>query len=265
MGPFDTIIRNAPFFFLVAVRIFAMILTTPLLSIQSVPRVAKIALAGATAYLVLPYAYSTGWNVDPFSLHYVLLVVGEGLLGVITGFFISVLFAIFSSAGQFFSFQMGFGASAVFDALAQVENPLMGQYLNLIAMLIFLQIKGFQTLFIGGVLRSFESLNCFALVGNQEMFVSFFLKGLTTLFFNAMVIAFPIFGTLILIHVCMGILSKAAPQMNLLSEGFPITILTSFFLLVVALPFMANTFTAMMEQGFEALEQLLRSAGGGIR
>jgi flagellar biosynthetic protein FliR len=53
--------------------------------------------------------------------------------------------------------------------------------------------------------------------------------------------------------------------MNLLSEGFPITILTSFFLLVVALPFMANTFTAMMEQGFEALEQLLRSAGGGIR
>lgn len=264
MSPFDTVLRNAPFFFLAAVRVFAMIMSTPLLSVQSVSRIVKIALAGATAYLVLPHVYSAGWNVEPFSLHFALLVVGEGLLGIITGFFISVLFSIFSSAGQFFSFQMGFGASAVFDALAQIENPLMGQYLNLIAMLVFLQIRGFQMLFLGGVLRSFQALNCFALVENQEVFVSFFLKGLSTVFFNAMVIAFPIFGTLILIHVCMGLLSKAAPQMNLLSEGFPITILTSFFLLVVALPFMVNTFTAMMQQGFEALEQLLYTAGGAI-
>lgn len=264
MSPFDTILQNAPYFFLIAVRIFAMILTTPLLSIQSVPRVVKVALAGSVAYLILPQAYAVGWNVNPFSLQYVLLLVGEGLLGVITGFFISVLFSTFSSAGQFFSFQMGFGASSVFDALAQIENPLMGQYLNLLAMLVFLQIRGFQTLFLGGVLRSFQSLNCFALITNQEYFLTFFLKGLTTLFLNAMILAFPIFGTLFLIHVCMGLLSKAAPQMNLLSEGFPITILVSFFLLVVALPFMANTFSVIMQQGFAALEQLFTQAGRGI-
>lgn len=264
MNPFDTVLQQAPFFFLAAVRVFAMIVTTPLLSIRSVSRIAKIALAGATAYLVLPHAYTAGWDVVPFSLHFVLLVIGEGLIGIMTGFFISMLFSVFSSAGQFFSFQMGFGASSVFDALAQVENPLMGQYLNLIAMLVFLQIRGFQTLFIGGVLRSFEALNCFVLVANQDLFVSFFLKGLTALFLNAMVIAFPIFGTLILIHVSMGLLSKAAPQMNLLSEGFPITILTSFFLLVVALPFMANVFVSMMEQGFATLQQLFADASGGI-
>lgn len=264
MSPFDTVLQQAPYFFLVAIRIFAMISTTPLLSIRSVSRIAKIALAASTAYLVLPYAYTAGWDVPPFSIHFVLLVVGEGLIGIITGFFISMLFSVFSSAGQFFSFQMGFGASSVFDALAQVENPLMGQYLNLIAMLVFLQIRGFQILFIGGVMRSFEALNCFVLIEHQEMFVSFFLKGLTTLFLNAMVIAFPIFGTLLLIHVCMGLLSKAAPQMNLLSEGFPITILTSFFLLVVALPFMANVFVSMMQQGFATLQQLIADAGGGI-
>lgn len=264
MSPFDDLLAHAPSFFLVAVRVFAMIMTTPLLSIQSVPRVAKIALAGCVAFLVYPQAFSEGWQVEAFSLNFALLVVGEGLLGIITGFFVSMIFSTFSSAGQFFSYQMGFGASEVYDVLAQIENPLMGQYLNLIAMLVFLQIRGFQSLFLGGVLRSVQSINCVALVAHQEVFLAFFLKGLSTLFMNAMIIALPVMGTLFLIHVAMGLLSKAAPQMNLLSEGFPITILVTFFLLAVALPLMINLFTQILEQGFQAFETLLAAAGGRL-
>lgn len=265
MYPFDFILSKAPIYFLVAVRIFAMILTTPLLSIQSVPRIAKVALAGTVAILVMPQAYPAGWNVQAFSLDYGLLIVGEGLIGIISGFFISMIFSTFSSAGQFFSYQMGFGASEVYDVLAQIENPLMGQYLNLIAMLVFLQINGFQTLFMGGILRSFQAINCFSLISHQGVFLAFFLKGLSTLFMNAMVIALPVVGTLFLIHVSMGLLSKAAPQMNLLSEGFPITILVTFFLLSVALPVMVNLFVQVMEQGFSSFEQLLADSGGVIK
>lgn len=265
MSPFDPILLKAPIFFLVAVRVFAMILTTPLLSMQAVPRIAKITLAGSIAFLVMPDAYPGLANIDSFSLHYVLLLVGEGLLGIITGFFISMVFSTFSSAGQFFSYQMGFGASEVYDALAQIENPLLGQYLNLIAMLVFLQINGFQTLFFGGIFRSFQALNCFSLISAKGVFVAFFLKGLTSLFLNAMVIALPVVGTLFLITVAMGLLSKAAPQMNLLSEGFPITILVTFFLLSIALPVMINLFIQIMEQGFLSFEQLLTNAGGVIK
>ena len=91
MSPFNEIVARAPLFLLVAVRIFAIILTTPLLSIQSVPRVAKVALAGLVAFIVMPQAYPAGWNVDSFSLNYALLVVGEGLIGAMTGFFISMV------------------------------------------------------------------------------------------------------------------------------------------------------------------------------
>ncbi|ULQ59803.1 flagellar biosynthetic protein FliR [Brucepastera parasyntrophica] len=264
MTPFDDVIAKAPLFFLAAVRVFAMIMTTPLLSIQSVPRVAKIALAGFVAYMVMPDAYPGNVTDGPFTLHYVLLLVGEGLIGVITGFYVSIIFSAFSTAGQFFSYQMGFGASEVYDALAQIENPLLGQFLNLIAMLIFLQINGFQTLFLGGVLRSFQSMNCFTLIGAQDQFISFLLGSLSTLFLNAMIIALPIVGTLFLIHVSMGLLSKAAPQMNLLSEGFPITILVTFFLLAAALPYMINLFIQVMDQAFQALEGLFASVSGGI-
>ena len=265
MNSVDGIIANAPIFFLVAVRIFALIMTTPLLSMQSVPRVAKVALAGFVAFLVMPQAYPAGWKVDGFSIYYVLLLAGEGMIGVMTGFFISMIFSTFTSAGQFFSYQMGFGASEVYDSLAQIENPLLGQYLNLIAMLVFLQIHGFQTLFLGGVLRSFQTLNCFSLIASQKVFLAFFLKALTTLFLDAMIIALPVIGTLFLINVAMGLLSKAAPQMNLLSEGFPITILVTFFLLVVTLPLMINLFVQIMGEGFASFEQLLTDAGVAIK
>lgn len=262
-NPLSFLLVKAPLFFLVSVRIFAMISTTPLLSTRAVPRIAKIALAGLVAFLVMPSAYGTLLDVPGFSAEYVLFAVGEALLGVLTGFFISIIFATFSTAGQFFSYQMGFGVSEVYDALAQIENPLMGQFLNFIAVLIFLQIKGFQTLFLGGVLRSFQSINCFLFIERQELLTSFLLTNLSSLFLNAMMIAMPVMGTLFLVHVSMGLLSKAAPQMNLLSEGFPITILLTFFLLTVSLPLMADFFIRIMNNGFVAFQTLLIRAGGG--
>ena len=78
------------------------------------------------------------------------------------------------------------------------------------------------------------------------------------LFLNAMVMSIPIMGTLILIHVTMGLLTKAAPQMNLLSEGFPITILVTFFLLTIMFPFLIDAFANILETGFESLQYLFR-------
>ena len=168
-----------------------------------------------------------------------------------------MIFAAFSSAGQFFSYQMGFAASEVYDALAQIENPLMGQYLNLLAMLLFIQVDGFQELFLGGILRSFESLNAFSLVFYKNEFITFLLTGLTDLFFDAMMISLPLVGTLFLISVTMGILSKAAPQMNLLSEGLPLTILTSFLILFLLMPVMCDFFTRSFDIAFFKFEDFL--------
>ncbi len=260
------IAANASVYLLIAVRCFALVMTLPLLSMRSVSRVAKVALAGYMAFLVLPMATSAEWDgiagtFGSFTLEYVFLLIGEALIGIITGFYITIIFSAFSSAGQFFTFQMGFGASEVYDALSQVENPLMGQYLNLIAMLLFLQVQGFQRIFLSGVLRSFQSINCYALVHAQDSFYTFLLSGLTDLFFDALMIALPLIAALLLVSICMGILSKAAPQMNLLSEGLPITILAAFFLLTLLLPTMCDFFVRSFSIGFAKLEQLFAEVG----
>ena len=61
----------------------------------------------------------------------------------------------------------------------------------------------------------------------------------------------------------MGILSKAAPQMNLLSEGFPILMLTSFLILSFLMPALMEFFTDSFVRGFRTLERLFISLGGG--
>ena len=68
-----------------------------------------------------------------------------------------------------------------------------------------------------------------------------------------------------MITLCMGLLSKAAPQMNLLSEGFPIMILVGFVIIAMALPALINFFSRSFFQGFGLLEKLFISFSGGIR
>lgn len=260
----NEIVTNAPYFLLVAVRCFALISTTPLLSSSAVSRVAKIALAGCVSFIVFPTVYDIPYDFAPYSLEYLFLLLAEAMIGVITGFFISAIFAAFSSAGQFFSLQMGFSAAEAYDALAQVENPLMGQFFNLCAMLCFIQIDGFKTLFLGGIFRSFEALNAYSLVLYKDNFMTFVLSSLSDLFYAALMIALPMMGTLFLINVTMGLLSKAAPQMNLLSEGLPITIIVSFFLLTLLMPKLVNYFVRFMNSGFAELELLFAQISGGI-
>jgi flagellar biosynthetic protein FliR len=263
----DSIVAHAPVFLLIAVRCFALLMTLPLFSMRSVPRTAKIALAGYMAYLIMPFTnFSTvyGAYISPsgqFDLTYIALLTGEAMIGVIMGFYITIIFSAFSTAGQFFAFQMGLSASEVYDSLSQVENPLMGQYLNLIAMLIFLQNHWFQKLFLKGLVGSFHSMNVFTLLDAREKIVKFLVGGLSQLFADALVISLPILGTLMLVTVCMAILSRAAPQMNLLSEGFSIMLLIAFFVITALMPQLCDFFERSFNSGITAMISLFSAAG----
>jgi len=266
----DTILLHAPVFLLVFIRCLTLILTMPLFSMRSVSRIAKVALAGYTAFFIygtVDFSVYTAVLGDDsgFSLDFILLMIGEGLIGIILGLFVSIIFAAFSSAGQFMGFQMGLSAASSYDAMSQVENPLMGQFFNLVAMLVFLQTKWFQRLFLGGLVTSFKTLNAYSLVSANESIVRFLMSGLTNLFMDALIISLPVMGSLLLITLCTGLLTKAAPQMNLLSEGFPIMILVSYFIIATVIPNLIDFFVRSFQSGFADLQNLfIQISGGGI-
>ena len=265
----DEILSQAPVFLLIFARIFAMLLVLPMFSMRSASRVAKVALAGYIAFFIfgtcdlsyyLPYIAQDG----SFSMEYFLILIGEVLIGIILGFFITMIFSAFSTAGQFLAFQMGFSAASSYDSLSQVENPLMGQFFNLIAMLVFMQTHWFQKLFLQGLVTSFSSLNAISIVQSTESIVKFVISGLSSLFVDALVISLPVMGSLFLISICTGLLTKAAPQMNLLSEGFPIMIILAFVIIAFILPDMIDFFVRSFEKGFADLFDFFKNVSGGV-
>ena len=258
------ILVYAPAFLLIYVRAFAMIQVAPLLNSGAIPHVAKIALAGFAAHASFSTALVRDWAIAPFGLNFVFLAIGEAIIGIIIGFYLVLIFAAFTTAGQFFSLQMGFGASETFDPVAQIENPLLGQFLNLVAMLIFVTVGGFRDLFLGGFWRSLQSINVISLIEGREYVVSMMLGGLTRLFFDAFIIALPILGTLFLCSLTTGLISKASPQINILSEGFPISIMVAFLVIFSALPFMTEMFARIIDSGFAALQTLYIRIGERI-
>ncbi|MHC6203464.1 flagellar biosynthetic protein FliR [Breznakiellaceae bacterium SP9] len=278
-GFLNEIVSSAPLLLLIAARAFAMIETAPLLSSDAIPRVAKIALAGFAAYAIFPFAVRQSAAPLPaagvweaalsgagpiFDVRFVLLLVGEAFIGIIIGFFLTVIYAAFATAGQFFSLQMGFGASETFDPLSQIENPLMGQYLNLVAMLVFLSMGGFQELFLSGFQRSLQSISVLSLVEGREHVVSMVVSGLSRLFMDAIIISMPILGTLFLTSLSTGLISKAAPQINILSEGFPISITVAFLLIFATLPFMTEAFSRIIDSAFASIQNLFIQIGEPI-
>jgi flagellar biosynthetic protein FliR len=250
------LVLNFQIVLLLFARILAMMLTAPLLSSAAVPTLARVGLAMFVAAAVFPWVAEAGYPLPDSGVHYFLLILGEVFLGLLMGFFLQLIFAAFQVAGQFFSLQMGFGASQVFDPLAQIEIPLMGQFINL-------TVAGFQKLLLVGVMRSFQLVRAYDLVTGREYLFSMLLRSLGKLFQQALVISFPILGTLLLVSVTMGLLAKAAPQMNLLMMGFPVAIGTAFAVLILAMPFLASAFARIIEGSFDSLLEVLSRLGGG--
>jgi flagellar biosynthesis protein FliR len=155
---------------------------------------------------------------------------------------------------------MGFGASQVFDPLSQIEIPLLGQFINIIAMFVFVFTAGFQKVFLTGVYYSFRAMRATDLIVLREDILISLLRGLSELFENALIISFPILGTLFLVQVVMGLLAKAAPQMNLLMLGFPLSIGVAFVIMLITVPFLMVTFDRVIDIGFERLLELFRGA-----
>jgi len=253
---FEQILNNANLFFLILVRVFAMLAVAPLFSSESVPDVVRVGLAFFTSIVVFPWVEVAGYPIPENGLAYVGLLFGELLLGLLQGFFLVMVYSVFQMAGQYMAQQMGFNASEVYDPLAQVEQPVLGQFLNLAAMLVFLTAGGFQEVFLTNVWASFHSLRAVDFLTHPDFVSQHLISSLSELFGRSFLLSLPIFGVLLLTTVALGLIGKAAPQMNLMMMGFPINIGFGFMVMIASMPFLVQAFSAVIDGGFGSLREL---------
>ena len=252
----DTFTGNLQVGLLVLFRILAMVQVAPLLSSSAIPQIAKVGVALFVTLSILPWVLDQGYPLPATGLQYALLLLGEALLGILTGFIVFLIFSAFQVAGQFFSLQMGFGAAQVFDPLAQVQIPLLGQFFNLMAMFVFLVLGGFHKIMLVGVLNSFQAVRAIDLASGQQAVFTLLLGSIGRLLQTSLTLSLPILGSLLLVAIGQGLLAKAAPQMNLLIVGFPISIGAGLLIFVLTLPLILEAVSSIIDGSFVQLRQL---------
>jgi flagellar biosynthetic protein FliR len=78
------------------------------------------------------------------------------------------------------------------------------------------------------------------------------------MFADAVLISLPVVAGILLVNVALGVVTRAAPQLNIFAVGFPVTILVGFLLMLVAIPVLQPVFTEMFAENFRYMTDVLR-------
>jgi len=245
-------------FLLILVRVNAMMLAAPFYSSGIIPFSIKALLSFFISLMIFPLVAVKGPQIPPSMGEYYILIIQQVIIGVYIGFLVSVIFAAFQLSGQFFAVQIGFGINEVLDPLAQVSVPLIGQFKNLLAVILFLAMNGHHFL-IDAVHRSFELAPYMsAAKGPAGALLKYLVYSFSGMFVIALKIALPVVATVFLISVSMGVLAKAAPQMNIMMLGFPFKIIVAFGILIMISPLIVRIMVVSLEKVFNFLTKVIQ-------
>lgn len=239
-------------------RILGLIAAAPVFGHTRVPITVKLALGLALAVVIAPVVPARE-AVQPASMAGLLILGQEMLIGVGMGFVMRIVFGAVEMAGEISSMTMGLGFATFFDPNSQGRSSAIAQFLSLVATLLFLTVNGHLVL-LEALAESFFTAPVSALpMGAAGM--KYVADWGAKIFSAGVQLSLPIVAALLITNVALGILTRAAPQLNLFGIGFPITLGAGLLVLVVSLNYLAAPLQSVLSQGIEKARQLPRAAG----
>jgi flagellar biosynthetic protein FliR len=185
-----------------------------------------------------------------------LIMLQQILIGVVMGFILQMVFGALIFGGQVVAYSTGLGFASMVDPQNGVQVPVVAQFYLILATLLFLLSNG-HLLTIELLADSFRTLPV-AVDGISRNGLLDIVAWGSRMFAGGLLIALPIVGAMLLVYMGMGVVMRAAPQLNIFSVGFPITMLLGFVLMWVSLPSLFDAFNQFLEDSFQLMMQLLR-------
>lgn len=235
-------------FFWPLVRIAAMLMVAPIFSIRQVSPRFRILLAVMITWLVQPLLPPAP-VVPLFGPEGFMIFLQQLGIGIALGFLLQMAFNALILGGQVMAFSMGLGFANMVDPTNGVQVPVVSQFWLIMAMLAFVMMNGHLVL-ISALVDSFTILPV-AAVGLGTAGVWELLNWATRMFAAGVVIALPVIASLLLINIGMGVVTRAAPQLNIFAVGFPITLMMGFLLIWVTLPQVMTSFGRLVLEAFD--------------
>lgn len=222
---------------LVALRLTGLMLIAPVFSAATVPVKWRTSLLVLLTIVIQPIAYANMGGVVPQITP--ATAIGELIVGFGIGLGAALLVGAAQSAGELLAIQIGLSGASLLDPLTKQSSPVLANFLSLFAITILLALN----VHLGMIEALASSLHAVPVGSAMNLHAG--LANLIslggTLFLVGLRFAAPVIATVMVGNAALAVLSRATPQLNILSVAFPLQIGLGLFALGIALPFIANT------------------------
>jgi flagellar biosynthesis protein FliR len=224
-------------FFLIFLRVGAMLMSMPIFKSQSIPILFKFGLAMAASIALFPMLDLTLFPAITNLASFAVGAIGEILLGVSIGMAVSLLFVGLQMAGQISGYQMGMAIAMVMDPSAGQQVPILAQFFELFAFLMFLTINAHHW-FIRAVADSFNLVPPLGFHISGSLIEQLVRIG-GQMFVIAIQVGAPIIAALLLTSIAFGLIARTVPQMNVLFVAMPLKIIIGLLFIGFSLPYLS--------------------------
>lgn len=242
-------------FFWPFLRTLALFSTAPLFSAVAIPVRARVAIAFVIAVVLA----ATVKQSVPLTLSWTaaMLAVQQVLVGLAIGFAMQLVLAAVAFAGDFVGVQMGFGFAGLFDPQTHFQVPVMSDLFGLLGLLMFVTLNG-HLILLGVLVKSFAIVPIAANSGIAAPGWHALATAGALLFQMGLWLALPVIAVLLTAHLAVAVVSRVAPQINIMSVGFSIFMWLGLAATIALLPFFAPAVEHLIGVGLAAIGAALR-------
>jgi flagellar biosynthetic protein FliR len=233
-------------------RISAALMTAPLFASEAGNARLRIMLALTLSFMVYPLLE---WpRLIPLSPDGLLTLLDQIATGIVMGLSLQIVVAALVIAGQAISSTMGLSMANLMDpTLGSV--PVLSQFMLIMGSLVFLDFGG-HLMLIGSLIDSFSLLpvgkSLFTAEGAGRM-----IAWSSMMFLGGVLIALPVMASLLLVNIGVGIMTRAAPSLNIFSVGLPAMLVAGYILLMICIGSMGSRIHWLWNLAFSRLREIL--------
>ncbi len=224
-------------------RLSGFLMTLSVIGSRNFPARFRMLLALSIIVLIVPVLPASN-AVELFSFSTSILIIKQTLIGIVLGFISRLFLETFVVGAQIVAMQSGLGFASLVDPANGTSVPALGQFFLMLTTLLFLLLDG-HLIMLRLVVESFYSL---PIDGEQEFFDMFYqiVIWFSWVFAAALLLALVSIASLLIVNLSFGVMTRAAPQINIFSVGFPLTLVAGLILLWLTLAYFLPHFEAQM-------------------
>jgi len=227
--PIDPIAITA--FVLALVRATAWLFTSPPFNTRMIPTTVKAGIAAALALAAVPHIHNPALPTDTGAFLAALVI--QALVGFTLGMFTMLLVNALQAAGQFVDIFAGFSLSTIYDPFSGAQSAVFGRFYQLVATTLLFTSNAYLIL-VNGFFRSFDVIPAGGL--SMGTISEVLTKNMAQLLVAAIEVAGPILACLFLAELTLGLLARAAPNLNVFTLAFPLRVVIALVVVAIALP-----------------------------